>query len=211
MTPPPPQTLAYMLVMNALIFGAAVLFCWGVEALWKRIKSESAARRPFPPEGAMRFGAALRFALRHFVWMLPATLLLSFGFNELAQLCGFELPQQEVVVWMTSPDCVLASKVIIAILAVVEAPILEELLFRRFVFRAFLTRCPLAVALLASGALFAAVHGYIATFLPLTLLGAFFGWIYYRTGRLTAAIFFHFLFNLSNLLLMILFPELATA
>ena len=42
---------------------------------------------------------------------------------------------------------------------------------------------------------------------PLLVLGAGFGWVYDKTGRLTAPIVMHALFNAGNLVLALLFVE----
>ena len=51
-----------------------------------------------------------------------------------------------------------------------------------------------------SGAVFAAVHLNLATFIPLLFLGVAFAWLYEKDGRLTAPVTCHFLFNLVNLI-----------
>ena len=59
------------------------------------------------------------------------------------------------------------------------------------------------VAALVSGAVFAAVHLHAATFVPLWFLGVAFAWLYWRTGSILAPMFAHFLFNATNLALIL--------
>jgi membrane protease YdiL (CAAX protease family) len=99
--------------------------------------------------------------------------------------------------------------------AVFIAPVFEELIFRKGLFR-FCRWCgarrrggkgeffggdfPL-ISALVSGAIFAAVHLHAATFLPLWFLGVAFAWLYWKSGALFSPILCHFLFNLVNLAL----------
>ena len=97
------------------------------------------------------------------------------------------------------------------ILAVlVQAPLLEEPIFRGVVFRGFCRAMPEWGALLLSGVVFALVHVNASSFVPLTFLGVFFAWLYWKSGTILAPMTAHLLFNATNLVLLLFFPELAT-
>ncbi len=90
-------------------------------------------------------------------------------------------------------------------LAVVGAPVYEEVLYRGIVQQALvgagMRRWP---AILTTSVLFALVHlGTVSLHaLPLLfVLSIGFGWVYEKTGRLSASIIMHAAFNLANLLL----------
>ncbi len=91
-------------------------------------------------------------------------------------------------------------------IAVVFAPFVEELVFRGFIFNAFLKYVPFATSMLASGAIFSAMHVFsggepqYSVFFPLFAGGMILAWVYYQTGSLTASMLTHGLFNGAQLL-----------
>jgi membrane protease YdiL (CAAX protease family) len=87
------------------------------------------------------------------------------------------------------------------LLAVVIAPITEELLFRAGIFRYVRTRLPRWAALLIPSVLFGALHANLASFAPLVALGVVFSLAYARTGRIATTIVAHGLFNLNTIVL----------
>lgn len=88
------------------------------------------------------------------------------------------------------------------ILAVVVAPVSEELLFRGVIFGA-LSRFGIVVGALASGLLFALPHLDPGSIFPFTLVGAALAWVYYTQRSLPAAIYFHALFNSISFVLLV--------
>ena len=90
-----------------------------------------------------------------------------------------------------------------AVLVIVFAPILEEILYRG-VFQETLRRLDLGPwpAILGTSVFFAIMHWSVVelhALVSLLVLSIGFGWIYERTGRLTAPIVMHALFNAGNL------------
>lgn len=80
------------------------------------------------------------------------------------------------------------------IFAVIIAPILEEIFFRKIICDKLL---PLGegYAIFVSAAIFALIHGNFYQFAYAFLLGAFFSFIYVKTGKLTYSIIYHILIN----------------
>jgi uncharacterized protein len=89
------------------------------------------------------------------------------------------------------------------IVAAAIAPVIEELLFRGFLFNAFLKYMPVAAATTVTALLFGAAHLDLVAFFPLACGGAVLCIVYYRTGSLTASIGTHALFNFVNIFLVI--------
>lgn len=93
------------------------------------------------------------------------------------------------------------------ILAVIIAPITEELVFRAGLFRFLRTRAPRWRALLLPAIVFASLHVNwstlegIASFVPLIVLAVGFSLAYERTGRIGTAIVAHALFNLNTIVM----------
>lgn len=76
----------------------------------------------------------------------------------------------------------------------VLAPIMEEFLYRRWLYTAIRGFMPVAAAIVLNGALFGAMHG--ADFFSTGLCGVFFCWSYQRSGRLATPILLHAFVNL---------------
>ena len=208
---PSAGAVAVILVVNAVIFTAAALVCWGVEALWNKVLFRRALRRPFPPQGAMPAARALKFTAIHMSWIIWATFGLNLAFSQVLKRLGIELPAQELIDWFVHPQCPAATRALIAVFAVLEAPLVEEIIFRRFVFRSFLRGMPRVpfLACILSGFVFAVVHGNLAVTLPLVFLGSFFAWTYYRTGRIWSTMLIHALFNATTIAALLMAPDLA--
>lgn len=84
--------------------------------------------------------------------------------------------------------------------AVVAAPIGEELFFRGFVFNLLRHRWSTKGALWISSAFFAALHGSITNFVPLLVIGLLLAYLYLRTGSLWSSVLMHGTFNLLSTL-----------
>lgn len=86
-----------------------------------------------------------------------------------------------------------------ALLTVVLAPVVEEVLFRGIVFRLVAKRSPLWVAALVSSAVFAATHGTLVHMLPATLMGLTCCAVYALTGRLRCSVAVHVGYNVFSI------------
>lgn len=93
--------------------------------------------------------------------------------------------------------------IVVSALVVIVTPVLEELLYRGLLQETLRTlgvgRWP---AIVAASVVFAVMHWQNTAphaVLSLFVLSLGFGWVYERTGRLTASIIMHMLFNLGNL------------
>jgi len=196
-----------MLLANTALFAVVALMCWGVEELWGRLVAREGKR--FFVNGRMRLLPALCFVARQLPWILVVAIGLSALATLVAKRLGLDLPTQDMLKWLVGDTYSPLMKTSIVIFALVEAPFLEEIVFRRFLFRACHRYMPLWAAMFLSGCLFALMHCNALVFIPLVFVGGAFSWLYWRTGRLTAAMFAHFLFNATNVVLLLLFPEMA--
>lgn len=205
---PPNGRLAGMLFASAAMFAAAAAVFWIVEKAWCASRRQTSTRPSFPGHEPMTLGKALWFALVRSSWMVPVALGVSFAVTALCTACGIALPKQELVEWFTSGKLAVGEKALVVLYAVAWAPFIEEILFRRFLFRGCRRFMSPKWAIAVSAAIFAAVHLNVAVLLPIFFLGVVFAWIYERTARLPAAMLAHFVFNASNVILMFCFPEL---
>ena len=109
--------------------------------------------------------------------------------------------QQAVQLFGTTHDRTLISGLIIT--AVFIAPVVEEIIFRGFVFNAFLRYVPVALAAAASGIIFGLAHFDLTAFFPLACGGFVLAVVYYRTGSLTSSMLTHGIFNAVNVVLVL--------
>jgi membrane protease YdiL (CAAX protease family) len=144
------------------------------------------------------FGFRIRFA--DAPWILVGVLIqgIAIGAVELITLVAGSEPRQDVARALEHSQT--AAKVLGAIAVVVAAPIAEELLFRGLLLRGLLRRYGAPVAVLVSGAVFAAVHlvdpNAVTLLAPLALVGVISGMRAVRTGELSQSILIHAGFNL---------------
>lgn len=97
----------------------------------------------------------------------------------------------------------------LTLLAVVIAPVTEELIFRAGLFRFLRTRTPRWLAILLPALIFAALHvnwqtmeGF-ASFAPLVVLAVLFSLAYEHTGNIGTTMVAHALFNLNTIVVIL--------
>jgi membrane protease YdiL (CAAX protease family) len=110
--------------------------------------------------------------------------------------------QQAVRLFGTTHDRTLIYGLII--LAVFIAPVVEELIFRGFVFNALLRYVNVGLAAVVSGMIFGLAHFDATAFFPLACGGVVLALVYYRTGSLTASMLTHGGFNAVNVALVLI-------
>jgi membrane protease YdiL (CAAX protease family) len=86
-----------------------------------------------------------------------------------------------------------------ALLATVAAPIVEESVFRGFLFNALLRYAPVWTAATISGLLFGLSHLSLSALGPLACSGIVLAYVYHSSGSLTASMLTHAIFNALNL------------
>jgi membrane protease YdiL (CAAX protease family) len=108
------------------------------------------------------------------------------------------VPQQSVQLLQETVS--IEPQIYLAVMAIVVAPITEELLFRGVLYPFVKQHGYPRLALWGTAILFGVLHLNLMTFLPLTFLGLLLAWLYDMTDNLAAPIFAHSLFNLVNFL-----------
>jgi uncharacterized protein len=142
---------------------------------------------------------------------LASFLTLVIALGALFQLLGdVEGPEQQALddVAAGGLDALLA-----VTLAVLLAPVLEELVFRGGLHGSLRARVGVWPAALISSTVFAAIHLEVITSSPaflvqLFVLGLIFVWLYERTGNLLAPVLAHLAFNAASLTIAYLAPQL---
>lgn len=100
-------------------------------------------------------------------------------------------------------------KALVAGMAVIVAPICEEFLFRGYLYGTAKRYVGMPGALLATSALFAAVHMHLPAFGGLFFLSVGFTLLYESSQTIWAPVIMHSAFNLFSLVASLLWPELA--
>ncbi len=192
-----------LLCTNTRLFGGLFLILW-VSTLFGRARSPSGPSDS--PAGRARSPSGPLLTLLSAIPICLIALGLNWASGELfARLTNIDLADQDLVKFITSNALSLRSKSLLFLFLLIEAPILEELLFRGVLFGGLTKIMPIWPAILLSGLVFAVIHVNAATLIPLWFLGSAFAWLYVRTGTLLAPMTVHFTFNAVNLILCMFF------
>ena len=117
-----------------------------------------------------------------------------FIFSLLSILFFPEYSSQEVVYELS--DSSLEKQCVIILSALVVAPILEEFIFRKFLYKALKFNFGILLAALISSIVFALIHFTVSSFFVLLVLGLFLCYCYEKYGSLAAPVISHSFFNL---------------
>ncbi len=166
----------------ALAVGSLILYGWQTLAAW--LFSLRTAGRRFALWGFRRPTLA-------FFWTIPLALAVVYAVSIVHEL--IVQPEQQDII-SEFPRSTLGVGLFILV-AVVMAPLFEEIVFRGFLFRGFANSWGWKWGALASGAVFALAHLQLDIFVPLAVLGVALAWVYRRTGSLWTCIVMHALFN----------------
>lgn len=183
-------------VLSALGFQGLLIVVLPLFCFYRRTTGRplpfAGCRPPAPLADRILLGAAV------FCVALPFVAATSFASTYLMQLLGLDVSQQELAGFFnngTAPLLLLA----LTLISVVVVPVGEELLFRAGIFRILGRVLPRWAALLLSALAFAALHGSVVHFIPLTVLGIVFALAYEKTGSLLVPVVAHALFNLNSI------------
>jgi len=151
----------------------------------------------------LSFKAVLGWAV---AWLAPLLVVVS-GCNwvTLEWLKGFWpdlAPQDSVKMFLENSH--LGTRVIMAVAAVIVAPLVEETVFRDFVYGVVQRLTDTIFAAIVSSALFALAHFHLGSAVPLFVLALGFVGAYERTGSLLVPMLMHALFNGISLVALIL-------
>lgn len=124
---------------------------------------------------------------------------LNYGYTEFV-IPDVQMQEQLRKLFAALPDTT-ANKIMLFAAIALIAPLLEEILFRGLVQNAFARQLPVWAAILASAAIFGAVHMDFHAFPALMAMGAVFGVLYHVTGSLRVTILAHMVNNAAALLL----------
>ena len=203
-SPPAPLLVLIMLGFQAALFGGLLLVLW-ISTLFAKCPADDANNAPKSlAPNAPKALKALKLAAWTFVPIaLGAFALEGLSMVVLEHVFHLQPAAQDLVKWLQPGTYPTGLRFVLMGFILFEAPLLEEPLFRGILFRGLDKTCPTYVAMVLSGFVFALIHVNAATLLPLWFLGVAFAWLYWRTGSILAPMFAHFLFNATNLALIL--------
>ena len=114
---------------------------------------------------------------------------------------------RQSIVEFFSGSPTLEQRIMIIVFAVAVAPVIEEFLFRFFLYNVIKRYFGRFLGVTLSALLFAAAHAHFPSFVPLFVLGSCFAIAYEWTGSILVAMTMHSLFN-SLTLTALAFPEI---
>jgi membrane protease YdiL (CAAX protease family) len=167
----------------ALAVGSLILYGWQLTSAW--LFSLRTAGRTLALWGFRR-------PTRAIFWTIPLGLVAVYAVG-IAHDLVVHPEQQKIVNAFPHSGIGVALFVLVA---VIMAPLFEEIVFRGFLFRGLANSWGWAWGALASSAVFGLAHLQLDVFLPLAALGFALAWAYKQTGSLWTCIAMHGLFNL---------------
>jgi membrane protease YdiL (CAAX protease family) len=185
--------------LGALLAGAAGQFGMVVGTAIFALRSPTFRKQaPATGRSILRSGAAT------FIIALPLLQGTSEAWTRFLQLFRIPAEKQDLIRMFAeanSPGLLVA----LIVLAIVIAPVAEELVFRAGIFRFIRTRAPRPLAILIPAVLFASLHVNwstlegLSSFAPLLVFAVIFSLAYERTGHIGTTIVAHALFNLNTI------------
>lgn len=196
---PDGETLATLVAGS--MFHFAAIGTWLGSRAWAR-RYRTAAVTPHARATPAEIKLSLRSGVLTFLAVLPLATGSALVWERFLQMLGLPTAPQELVNMLLQTKSPASIGFLIA-LAIVVAPVAEELVFRAGIFRYLRSCAPRWVAYVASAGLFALMHANWMSALPLFILGLVFAASYERTGRMSVPMIAHALFNLNTLLLVL--------
>jgi len=145
---------------------------------------------------------ALKLAAQVAAAAVPVGMLIVIACGLLMQSAGME-PETQQTVQMVQEERSTFNLAALGVIAIIIAPVVEELLFRGIFYPTIKQQGHPTLAVIGVSLLFALSHANIMTFVPLTLLSIALIWLYEQTNNLLAPITTHALFNAANFLMII--------
>lgn len=183
-------------VLHSLAFHVAGLLLVTISLRRRRLSWDSAfglqARRVLKDIGT---GVVFYLATMPFLWFY------SMLYQIALRMAGHEPTWQEVAEALSGQNP-FAVRVYLGFLAVVLAPLFEEVLFRGIGLPVLARKLGAAPAVVIMSVLFAAIHFHVPSLVPLFVIAVSFSLAYIYTGSILVPVVMHGLFNAVNLGLM---------
>jgi membrane protease YdiL (CAAX protease family) len=190
------------------LIGQTVCF-HGVVLVWAAVRSIRKGRETARLFGMTRHGISHDIAMGGIVYLLflPAVLLGSLLWQWILLRLNLPSPPQTFLTLFGEPASP-AREFYLVFLAVLLAPVAEEIVFRGLLLPWTARRIGAARAVLLLSAAFAGIHFHLPSFVPLFLISIGFSMAYLWSGSLGASMAMHSFFNSANMGLFLTLVEL---
>ena len=165
-----------------VILQSLVLYAWQTGAAWF-----FSLRRPEQPLAAWGFVRPTKA----FFWTIPVALVTVYLIAYVHDIIVHPEQQEILTLFPRTAEGI----ALLTLLAVVMAPLFEELFFRGFLFRGLANSWGWVAGGLVSAVAFGSAHMQLSVMIPLCALGFLLAWVYKQTGSLWTSIALHAIFN----------------
>jgi uncharacterized protein len=145
-----------------------------------------------------------------YVAAMPAVALYALVSMAVLKFFGYPVEKQEVIELLCDPSQPLWLRGYLVILAVVTAPVVEELLFRGVVLPAVAKRYAVLPAVILVSVAFSLIHANVAAIAPLFAFACALSLAYVFTGSMMVPIVMHTLFNGVSLVVLLMVKDVLT-
>ncbi|MBL7115310.1 MAG: CPBP family intramembrane metalloprotease [Kiritimatiellae bacterium] len=195
-------------IQKALLITQTLMMpCAGLLAIGVVLRQHGRSMRTMFGFGERSWRHNLTLAPFCYLAAIPIVIASSLAVQYLLRSFGYPVGPQIIVNFLSEGDLPGWYLAYFAFLAVVVAPIFEELLFRGVVFPVLLRSCPLPLAITAVSLLFAAIHFHLPSVVPLFVIASAFSLGFLWSGDITVPILIHAIFNAVNMTLIILISK----
>ena len=147
--------------------------------------------------------------LTFYIGAIPIVVAIALLSAVILTLLHIPLEQQDIASMFTSAATPLWLKAYLIFLAVIIAPVVEELCFRGILLPLFIKHNRPIVAIILVSLLFAFIHLHIPVIAPLAAIAAAFSLAYIHTGSLLTPIIMHAIFNSISITALIALQHIA--
>ena len=156
--------------------------------------------KPPPPTLPRALWSALGLIVAAYPLLIGAQLLV----QRIPGIWQFQTGQEEEAVRLFKASGEFAPRLVMILTAVVVAPLIEEFLFRGYLYPVLRKYLGALAGILLNAGLFAAMHAHLPSLAPLFVLAVCLTLAYEATGTILVPMAMHALFNAFNVALLVL-------
>ncbi len=142
--------------------------------------------------------------------IMPFVMLASFVYMRILETLGHEIEYQPVIEILMNPAYPIWIQASIILLAIISAPVIEEIIFRGIMLPLMLKKTAPLSAIFFVALLFAAVHTHVPAIIPIFILAVGLSLGYLATGSIAVPIIAHAIFNTVSITAFLLMKDVIT-
>jgi membrane protease YdiL (CAAX protease family) len=185
----PPTNKDVFILTNSLIRDTVVVFyvLWCVRSYGRKPDSIGLTLK--------NFGLNVKRGFVAYLAVVPFIFLTLLAVAAAAKFFSYKpAPQAVVDIYMRAPEN--KNLVVLTVFVAIIGPVIEEIFFRGFTYKAFRARVGPGWAMAASAAIFSLMHLNFVALVPIFLLGIYLAYLYEKTGSLVPSMTAHMAHNI---------------